>query len=77
MSADQGQPSKYIFEKKEGFFDHNLSESIITTTHAYIQKSNGTFPVKALKARERLHTHPLAFAARRIAAAEQGRENER
>ena len=37
MSADQDQRSKYIFEKKEGFFDNNLSESITTITHAYIQ----------------------------------------
>ena len=42
-----------------------------------MQKSNGTFPVKAQKAKERLHASPLAFAASRIAAAEQGRENER
>ena len=71
MSADQGQPSRYIFGKKEGFFDNNLSESITTITHAYIQKSNGTFPVKALKARERRRTSLLAFAVCRIAAAEQ------
>ena len=70
MSADQDQRSKYIFEKKEGFFDHNLSEPITDTTHVYMQKSNGTFPVKAQKAKERLHTPPLAFAACRIAAAE-------
>ena len=78
MSTDQGQPSRYIFEKKEGFFDHNLSEPITDTTHVYMQKSNGTFPVKALKAKERHHTHlSLAFAACGNAAAEQGRENER
>ena len=33
MSADQDQPSEYFFEKKEGFFDHNLSETITTATH--------------------------------------------
>ena len=37
MSAAQDQPSEYFFEKKEGFFDNNLSESITTITHAYIQ----------------------------------------
>lgn len=61
MSTDQGQPSRYIFEKKEGFFDHNLSEPITDTTHVYMQKSNGTFPVKAQKTKERLHTPPLGF----------------
>ena len=56
MSADQSLPSKYIFEKKEDFLDNNLSEPITDTTHVYIQKSNGTFPVKAQKARERIQT---------------------
>ena len=77
MSADQGQLSRYIFEKKEVFFNNNLSGPITTTTHVYMQKSNGTFPVKALKAQERLHTPLLAFAVCKIAAAEQGRKNER
>ena len=40
MSADQDQRSKYIFEKKEGFFDNNLSGSSTATTHAYMQKSD-------------------------------------
>lgn len=71
MSADQGQLSKYIFGKKEGFFDHNLSEPITDTTHVYMQKSNGTFPVKAQKAKERLHTSLLAFTVCRTIAAEQ------
>ena len=43
------------FWEKEDFFEHNLSGSCTNVTHAYMQKSNGTFPVKALKAKERLH----------------------
>ena len=56
MSADQSQPSRYIFGKKEGFSDHNLSEPITDTTHVYMQKSNGEQPVKARKAEQ---YHPL------------------
>ena len=40
MNADQGLPSRYIFEKKEGFFDHNSSGPSTATTHAYMQKSD-------------------------------------
>ena len=37
MSADQGQPSRYIFGKKEGFFDHNLSGSCTNVTHVFVK----------------------------------------
>ena len=48
--------------KKEEFFNNNLSEPITDTTHVYIQKSNGLFPVSSTESKgETSHTSLPCF----------------
>jgi len=42
-------------------FGYILSEPITDTTHAHMQKSDGTQPVSTLKAKERLHASLACF----------------